>query len=83
MRIQRFPLYWRRCSGLKQVVLKFFGDAGLSRAELFQLKAYIWQWMLATWRRPGGWLERLVACRTKAQLRDYIQWLLDHGIDPF
>lgn len=80
-----FPFYWKHNSGnMPKLVKKFFSDSLLSEIELFQVKAYIWQWVYASLRKPNSWDERLASCKTKAQLMDYVRnFLLPNGIDPF
>ncbi len=82
----RFPFYWQHDNGdLAALVKKFFSDSLLSEFELFQLKAYVWQWvLLCQQKKPDSWDERLAACKTKAQLMDYVQnFLLPNKIEPF
>lgn len=81
-----YPFYWQHVnSDLTALVKKFFSDSLLSEAELFQLKAYVWQWiLLGPQKKPKSWDERLANCKTKAQLMDYVRnLLLQNRIDPF
>ena len=80
-------VYWmqERTGRMREIILKFLRDGtDLTEEELEILKWYIEQFVDAMPMRPPKWRERLAACTTKKQLREY-NWMLvsDYAIDPF
>lgn len=80
-------LYWmhEQSGRMREIVKKFLSkDQELTNREIEILKWYIEQWVDAMPHKPPRWRERLAACTTKKQLKDY-NWMLvsEYAIDPF
>jgi len=70
---------------MREIVRKLFSkDQDLTDQEIDILKWYIEQFVDAMPHKPPQWRERLAACTTKKDLKEY-NWMLvsDYTINPF
>jgi hypothetical protein len=78
------PLFWmNETTGMmKSIVLKYLESKHLTNLELKYLRWYLVQYIDAMISKPPNYKEEINK-RDQKGLEDYIEVLLDFGIDPF
>jgi len=79
------PKYWKyETSGvLRNIIMKFLQDIELTHKELWELKAYLIQWVDAMPFRPKGFKTYIENADQKYLLEYIFELQKEWGIDPF
>ena len=81
------PKYWRREPGreLARGVTRYLNGYTLTEAEVYLMRAYLWQWVKSPVWAPSGALKalrlRVAAIANTADVRRAIGTIVKHGMD--